>query len=31
MSESVQEAATAKYLKTMKDLGSPVVLVFGPP
>ena len=32
MSESAQEAATANYLKTMKDLGSPVVLVvFGPP
>jgi len=30
MSESAQEAATANYLKTM-DLGSPVVLVFGPP
>ena len=31
MSESAQEVATASYLKTMKDLGSPVLLVFGPP
>jgi len=30
MSESAQEVATASYLKTMKDLGSPVLLVFGP-
>ena len=30
MSESAQEAATANYLKAMKDLGSPVLLVFGP-
>ena len=31
MSESPQEVATANYLKTMRDLGSPVLLVFGPP
>jgi hypothetical protein len=31
MSESPQEVATANYLKAMKDLGSPVLLVFGPP